>query len=117
MTAARTLLVTGAARRLGTAVLRDLAARDGATRILAVDLVDPPSDLRVDGVEHVHVDLRAPAIATLIAKARPDTVLHLDVLAAPGLAGGRTAMKERTSSAPCSCSRPASGRRRCAGSS
>jgi UDP-glucose 4-epimerase len=95
MTAARTLLVTGAARRLGTAVLRDLAARDGATRILAVDLVDPPSDLRVEGVEHVHVDLRAPAIATLIAKARPDTVLHLDVLAAPGLAGGRTAMKER----------------------
>jgi UDP-glucose 4-epimerase len=92
---ARTLLVTGAARRLGAAVLRDLAAHGQGRRVLAVDLAEPDPDLAVDGVEYIRLDLRAPAIATLIAKTRPDTVLHLDVLAAPGLAGGRTAMKER----------------------
>ena len=92
---ARTLLVTGAARRLGAAVLRDLAEHGQGRRVLAVDLAEPDSGLAVDGVEFVRLDLRAPAIATLIAKTRPDTVLHLDVLAAPGLAGGRTAMKER----------------------
>jgi UDP-glucose 4-epimerase len=95
MTAGRTLLVTGAARRLGAAVLHDLATHDAGRRILAVDLSEPDPELAVDGVEHVRLDLRAPAIATLIAKTRPDTVLHLDVLAAPGQAGGRTAMKER----------------------
>ena len=95
MTAGRTLLVTGAARRLGAAVLRGLAEHGEGHRILAVDLAEPEPELTVDGVEHVRLDLRAPAIATLIAKTRPDTVLHLDVLAAPGQAGGRTAMKER----------------------
>jgi UDP-glucose 4-epimerase len=92
---ARTLLVTGAARRLGAAVLRDLVAHGQGRRVIAVDLAEPDPDLAIDGVEHVRLDLRAPAIATLIAKTRPDTVLHLDVLAAPGQAGGRTAMKER----------------------
>ncbi len=95
MTAGRTLLVTGAARRLGAAVLRDLAAHGQGRRVIAVDLAEPDPRFEVDGVEYVRLDLRAPAIATLIAKTRPDTVLHLDVLAAPGQAGGRTAMKER----------------------
>jgi UDP-glucose 4-epimerase len=95
MTAARTLLVTGAARRLGAAVLRDLAAHGEGRRIVAVDPAEPGPESAVDGVEHVRLDLRAPAVATLIARTRPDTVLHLDVLAAPGQAGGRTAMKER----------------------
>jgi UDP-glucose 4-epimerase len=95
MTAARTLLVTGAAGRLGAAVLRGLAEHGEGHRILAVDLAQPDPEHTVDGVEHVRLDLRAPAIATLIAKTAPDTVLHLDVLNTPGQAGGRTAMKER----------------------
>ena len=95
MTSGRTLLVTGAARRLGAAVLRDLVEHGPGRRVLAVDLAEPDAECAVDGVEHIRLDLRAPAIATLIAKTRPDTVLHLDVLAAPGQAGGRTAMKER----------------------
>ena len=95
MTSESTLLVTGAARSLGAAVLRDLVEHGPDRRVIAVDLNDPEARLAVDGVEHVRLDLRAPAIATLIAKTRPDTVLHLDVLAAPGQAGGRTAMKER----------------------
>jgi UDP-glucose 4-epimerase len=95
MTSGRTLLVTGAARSLGAAVLRDLVEHGQDHHVIAVDLTDPEPRHAVDGVEHVRLDLRAPAIATLIAKTRPDTVLHLDVLAAPGQAGGRTAMKER----------------------
>ena len=98
--AAGTVLVTGAARQLGVALLRELREHGlpggrPVGRIVAVDWRAPrPQDV-VDGVETEIVDLRAPAIATLIAKLRPETVLHLDVLAAPGQAGGRTAMKER----------------------
>ncbi|MGH3416697.1 MAG: NAD-dependent epimerase/dehydratase family protein [Actinocrinis sp.] len=95
-----TVLVTGAARRLGAAVLRDLLEHglpgDGpVNRIVAVDLREPRPEDRVDGVEAVAADLRTPEVASLIARVRPQTVLHLDVLAAPSQAGGRTAMKER----------------------
>jgi UDP-glucose 4-epimerase len=95
-----TVLVTGAARRLGAAVLRDLlkhgvAGDPPVDRIVAVDLREPRPEDRVDGVETVCADLRTPEVASLIARVRPQTVLHLDVLAAPSQAGGRTAMKER----------------------
>ena len=95
-----TILVTGAARRLGAAVLRDLlrhgvAGEPPVDRIVAVDLREPRPEDRVEGVETVSADLRTPEVASLIARVRPQTVLHLDVLAAPSQAGGRTAMKER----------------------
>lgn len=95
-----TILVTGAARRLGAAVLRDLlrhgvAGDPPADRIVAVDLREPLPEDRVEGVETVAADLRTPEVASLIARVRPHTVVHLDVLAAPAQAGGRTAMKER----------------------
>jgi UDP-glucose 4-epimerase len=97
---AGTVLVTGAARRLGVALVRELREHGlpggrPVGRIVAVDVLDPRPQDAVDGVETARIDLRAPAIATLIARLRPETVLHLDVLAAPGQAGGRTAMKER----------------------
>ena len=95
-----TILVTGAARRLGAAVLRDLlrhavAGELPVDRIVAADLREPRPEDRVEGVETVSVDLRTPEVASLIARVRPETVLHLDVLAAPSQAGGRTVMKER----------------------
>jgi UDP-glucose 4-epimerase len=95
-----TILVTGAARRLGAAVLRDLLRHNAAgqlpaDRIVAVDLREPRPEDRVEGVETVCADLRTPEAASLIARVRPETVLHLDVLAAPSQAGGRAAMKER----------------------
>jgi UDP-glucose 4-epimerase len=95
-----TILVTGAARRLGAAVLHDLLEHGvpgdaPVDRIVAVDLREPKPEYRVDGVEVECVDLRTPAVASLIARVRPQTVLHLDVLAAPSQAGGRTVMKER----------------------
>jgi UDP-glucose 4-epimerase len=95
-----TVLVTGAARRLGAAVLRDLLRHgvpgdEPVDRIVAVDLREPRPEDRVEGVENVTADLRTPEVASLIARVRPQTVLHLDVLAAPSQAGGRTVMKER----------------------
>lgn len=100
MSGSGTILVTGAARRLGAAVLRDLvrhgvAGDPPADRIVAVDLREPLPEDRVEGVETVAADLRTPEVAAVIARVRPHTVLHLDVLAAPAQAGGRTAMKER----------------------
>jgi UDP-glucose 4-epimerase len=92
---ADTILVTGAARQLGSAVLRALAADPAVHRVVAVDLSEPQAVEQVDGVEYAAADLCTPAIATLLAKVRPETVLHLDVLAAPSQAGGRAAMKER----------------------
>lgn len=99
MTAVETVLVTGAGRRLGAAVLRDLVRESGAgspaRRIVAVDQHEPLAEDRVEGVETVRADLRTPSVAMLIAKVRPHTILHLDVLAAAAQAGGRTTMKER----------------------
>jgi UDP-glucose 4-epimerase len=90
-----TILVTGAARRLGAAVLHDLVRRGTAGRIVALGQGELRPEDRVEGVETVSADLRTPAVATVIAKVRPNTILHLDVLAAPAQAGGRAAMKER----------------------
>ncbi|MBS2965056.1 NAD-dependent epimerase/dehydratase family protein [Actinocrinis puniceicyclus] len=100
MNGSGTILVTGAARRLGAAVLRDLlrhgvAGDPPADRIVAVDLREPSPEDRVEGVETLSADLRTPEVAAVIARVRPHTVLHLDVLAAPSQAGSRTAMKER----------------------
>jgi UDP-glucose 4-epimerase len=89
------ILVTGAARQLGAAVLRELSAVNDTRRLVAVDLYEPAPGDRVEGVTYAAADLSTPAIATLVAKVRPETVLHLDVLAAPSQAGGRAAMKER----------------------
>lgn len=93
MTETGTVLVTGAARRLGAAVLRDLARTHA--RVVGVDSAEPRPADRVDGAETFRADPGTSAIAAVIAKVRPETVLHLDVVAAPSQAGGRAAMKER----------------------
>ena len=44
--------------------------------------------------EFVRADIRNPLIAKVIASADVDTVVHMNVIATPLGAGGRTAMKE-----------------------
>ena len=44
--------------------------------------------------EFVRADIRNPLIAKVIAQAEVDTVVHMNVIATPLGAGGRTAMKE-----------------------
>ena len=90
--AARTVLVTGAARHLGAALTRILAAEPSVGRVIAVDVV-PPRD-RLGGAEFVRADIRNPVIARVIRDARVDTVVHMGVIATPRQAGGRAAMKE-----------------------
>ena len=48
----------------------------------------------LSGIEFVRADIRNPIIAKVIASAEVDTVVHMNVIATPLGAGGRSAMKE-----------------------
>ncbi len=92
----RVVLVTGVSRYLGTRLASTLAADPGIERVIGVDTVPPrPEVLRQLGrTEFVRADIRNPLIAKVIASAEVDTVVHMNVIATPLGAGGRSAMKE-----------------------
>jgi UDP-glucose 4-epimerase len=89
----QTVLVTGAAGGIGSALLDALRATPGIGRVVGADTSGTRRRTVTDGL--VHVDLRTPSIARLVAETAPDTVVHLGVTAGPTQAGGRAAMKER----------------------
>lgn len=88
----RTVLVTGISRFVGHQVVQMLQDQPEVERIIGVDVVEPTVDL--GRAEFVRADIRNPVIAKVIAAAEVDTVVHLNVIAAPGIAGGRGSMKE-----------------------
>jgi UDP-glucose 4-epimerase len=88
----RRVLVTGVSRPLGADVARALAANPRVETVIGVDTVPPGDDL--GRTRFVRADIRNPLIAKVIATAGIDTVLHLNLIANPVVAGGRTAMKE-----------------------
>ncbi len=90
------VLVTGVSRYLGTRLAATLAEDPSVSRVIGVDTVPPPPQaLRQLGrTEFVRADIRNPLIAKVIAQASVDTVVHMNVIATPLGAGGRTAMKE-----------------------
>ncbi|MCU1601455.1 MAG: NAD-dependent epimerase/dehydratase [Frankiales bacterium] len=92
----RVVLVTGVSRYLGTRLAATLAADPSIERVIGVDTVQPrPEALPALGrTEFVRADIRNPLIAKVIAQAEVDTVVHMNVIATPLGAGGRTAMKE-----------------------
>ncbi len=92
----RVVLVTGVSRYLGTRLASTLAADPAIERVIGVDTVPPrPEALHQLGrTEFVRADIRNPLIAKVIASAGVDTVVHMNVIATPLGAGGRTAMKE-----------------------
>jgi UDP-glucose 4-epimerase len=92
----RVVLVTGVSRYLGTRLAATLAADPSIERVIGVDTVPPrPEALQQLGrTEFVRADIRNPLIAKVIAQAEVDTVVHMNVIATPLGAGGRTAMKE-----------------------
>ena len=94
--AARVVLVTGVSRYLGSRLAAVLAADPSVERVIVVDTVAPrPATEELLGrTEFVRADIRNPLIAKVVAQAGVDTVVHTNVLATPGSAGGRTAMKE-----------------------
>jgi len=88
----RVVLVTGVSRDLGRRTAAAIAATPGVERVIGVDVVPPHGD--VGAVSFVRADIRNPVIAKVIAKEDVDTVVHMSVIATPGRAGGRGAMKE-----------------------
>jgi len=93
---ARVVLVTGASRYLGSRLAGVLAADPSIDRVIGVDTVAPRPELSplLGRTEFLRVDIRNPLIAKVIAQADVDTVVHMNVIATPLDAGGRTAMKE-----------------------
>ncbi len=84
MTAA-SVLVTGAGGYLGTQLVAALAAgRIPVGRIVATDVRETPAEKRRPGVEYVQADVRAPALAELFDRCRPDVVAHLASIVTPG---------------------------------
>jgi UDP-glucose 4-epimerase len=94
--APRVVLVTGVSRWLGGRLASLLAADPSIEKVIGVDVVPPrgDADRALAGVEFVRADIRNPIIAKVIASADVDTVVHLNVIATPLGAGGRSAMKE-----------------------
>ncbi|MEO6204152.1 MAG: NAD-dependent epimerase/dehydratase family protein, partial [Mycobacteriales bacterium] len=92
----RVVLVTGVSRYLGGRVATLLQADPSIERVIGVDTVPPrPEQVAMLGrTEFVRADIRNPLIAKVIAQAQVDTVVHMNVIATPLGAGGRTAMKE-----------------------
>ena len=92
----RIVLVTGVSRYLGSRLAAVLAADPSIERVIGVDTVAPRPGQTVGlgRTEFVRADIRNPLIAKVIAQAGVDTVVHMNVIATPLGAGGRTAMKE-----------------------
>ena len=92
----RIVLVTGVSRYLGSRLAAVLAADPSIERVIGVDTIAPrPSQtVGLGRTEFVRADIRNPLIAKVIAQAGVDTVVHMNVIATPLGAGGRTAMKE-----------------------
>ncbi len=90
------MLVTGVSRYLGARLAGVLATDPGIERVIGVDTVPPRAEQKplLGRTEFVRADIRNPLIAKVIAQAEVDTVVHLNVIATPLGAGGRTAMKE-----------------------
>lgn len=86
------VLVTGVSRYLGGRFASMLSRTPGISRVIGVDVVPPPHD--IGAAEFVRADIRNPVIAKVIARAEVDTVVHMNVIATPTSAGGRTSMKE-----------------------
>ena len=89
---ARRVLITGVARHLGGRLAQILAASPDVEVVVGVDTTAPRADL--GHTEFVRADIRNPIIAKVLSTERIDTVVHMNLIATPERAGGRTAMKE-----------------------
>lgn len=77
------ILITGAGGMVGRALLPELAGLD----VTATDLAPPP-DLP-GGVAFVSMDVTGPDPARIIARLRPEVIVHLASVVTPPAGGGR----------------------------
>lgn len=89
---AEVVLVTGVSRYLGGLFARALTTHPGVRRVIGVDVIPPTHD--IGRAEFVRADIRNPMIGKIITQAEVDTVVHMNVIATPTHAGGRTSQKE-----------------------
>jgi UDP-glucose 4-epimerase len=92
----RVVLVTGVSRYLGSRLASVLQSDPSIEKVVGVDTVPPRPDMKaaLGRTQFVRADIRNPLIAKVIAQNEVDTVVHMNVIATPLGAGGRTAMKE-----------------------
>jgi UDP-glucose 4-epimerase len=88
----KVVLVTGVSRDLPRRFARALAQEPTVSRVVGIDVMPPRGDIGT--VSFQRVDIRNPVITRVLAKEDIDTVVHMGVIATPGLTGGRAAMKE-----------------------
>ena len=91
--AGRRVLITGIATDLAGLFAQELERRDDVEYVVGIDVREPKAEL--DRTEFVRADIRNPLVARVITATDVDTVVHMSVVHAPGLAGGRTRMKEQ----------------------
>ncbi len=92
----RVVLVTGVSRYLGARLARTLCDVPSISRVIGVDALPPSRELRANlgRTEFVRADIRNPLIGKVISTAGVDTVVHMNIRAAPQDSGGRSSMKE-----------------------
>ena len=78
---ARRVLVTGSSGYLGSQVVAELAQRTDIVTI-ALDLREPAQ--RLPGVRYEVADIRSAEVAAIVARHRPDVVVHLASIVTPG---------------------------------
>lgn len=85
-------MVVGVARHLGARLAERLSTDAAVDRVIGVDMVRP-----ADGIgeaEFASADIRTSDIGRVIERTRPDTVVHMNILATRSDAGGRSPQKE-----------------------
>ena len=92
----RVVLVTGVSRYLSARLARTLCDQPSIERVIGVDALPPSRELRAQlgRTEFVRADIRNPLIGKVITTAGVDTVVHMNIRAAPLDSGGRSTMKE-----------------------
>ena len=77
----RRVLVTGACGLVGSQVVEQLAV---TARVFALDLREPSTERRIDGVEYIVGDIRDSDLSKVMAEHAVETVVHLAAVVTPG---------------------------------
>jgi len=78
---AKKVLVTGSSGYLGSQTVAALARRPDLA-VIALDVREPAA--RLDGVAYEVADIRAPEVDAIVARHRPDVIVHLASIVTPG---------------------------------